>query len=170
MAMTCNPNAAYRQGEQAAARQALSLLEVILALAILAAALATLGNLLGVGTRSASHARDMTVAQLLCESKMAELTAGVIPLEPVNRVPSATAPGWLYSVLVTTTEEQNLFAVRVIVEQDVEPRKRPLAFTLDRWVIDPELTLAEAVENPSADSANDGSSVPSSGVQGGDNG
>ena len=124
-------------------RAGLTLLEVILALAILAAALATLGELMGIGTRSAAEARDLTMAQLLCESKMSELTARVIPLESMQRARFEYNTDWLYSVTVQSTEEEHLFAVRVVVEQNVDPRKRPVSFALDRWVIDPDLELQE---------------------------
>lgn len=124
-------------------RAGLTLLEVILALAILAAAMATLGELMGIGTRSAAEARDLTTAQLLCESKMSELTARIIPLESIQRAQFEYNTDWLYSVTVQSTEEQHLFAVRVVVQQNVDPRKRPVSFALDRWVIDPDLELQE---------------------------
>ncbi len=127
-------------------RTAISLLEVILALAILAGAVATLGHVMRIGTRSAADSRDLTAAQLLCESKMSELTARVVPLESVQRVPFETNQDWLYSIVVRSTEEENLFFVRVIVEEDVDPRLRPLSFMLDRWVLDPDLELLEEDE------------------------
>lgn len=101
-------------------RHGFTLLEVILALAILAGAMAALGQLMSVGTRSAAHARDMSMAQILCESKMAELTAGIEPLEPVQGAAFEQTRDWRYSVVVGSTEEEGLFAVQVIVEQNVE--------------------------------------------------
>jgi general secretion pathway protein I len=62
-----------------------SLLEVILALAILTGAVAVLGEIVRLGIRNAQVARDTTQAQLLCESKLAEITAGIIPSDPVPR-------------------------------------------------------------------------------------
>ena len=57
----------------AAARNAFSLLEVILALSILAGAVAVLGELLRTGVRNAQTARDLTRAQMLCEEIEAEV-------------------------------------------------------------------------------------------------
>ena len=54
-------------------RGGFSLLEVILALAILIGILAVLSELVGLGVRNARVARAMTQAQLLCESKLAEI-------------------------------------------------------------------------------------------------
>ncbi len=136
-----------------------TLLEVILALAILAGAMAALGQLMSVGTRSAAHARELSTAQILCESKMAELTSGVVPLEPVQGAACEQTRDWRYTVIVGSTEEEGLLAVRVIVEQNVERQKQPFRFTLDRWVIDPELELppdgaTESQTNDARETAN----------------
>jgi type II secretion system protein I len=120
-----------------------TLLEVILALALLAGAMVVLGQLMSIGTRSAAHARHVSTAQILCESKMAELAAGIVPLEPVQGAAFEHTREWRYSVVVSSTEEERLFAVRVIVEQNVERQKQPFSFALDRWVIDPGLELLE---------------------------
>ena len=67
-----------------------SLLEVILALGILVGAMAVLGELARHGLDSARIARDSAMAQLLCESKLSEITAGLIRPEPVSNVPFGT--------------------------------------------------------------------------------
>ena len=50
-------------------RRGLSLLEVIIALAILGLGLATIGELIRIGTDSAKRARQQTTAQLLCQGR-----------------------------------------------------------------------------------------------------
>ncbi|MCH5374492.1 MAG: type II secretion system GspH family protein, partial [Planctomycetes bacterium] len=60
-------------------RRGLSLLEVILAVAILGLGLAIIGELIRNGTRQAEEVRFLTAAQLLCESKLEEVAAGVVP-------------------------------------------------------------------------------------------
>jgi general secretion pathway protein I len=88
-------------------RGAFSLIEVILALAILCGALATLGELSRLGMREAEKARDLTQAQLLCESKLSEITAGVTPLEAQEDAPFESTDEedseseWVYSIAVT---------------------------------------------------------------------
>ena len=53
-------------------RRGLSLLEVMLAIAILGGSIAVIGELIRVGTISAAKTRDLTTAQILCESTLAE--------------------------------------------------------------------------------------------------
>ena len=86
-----------------------SLLEVIIAMAILAGGIAILGQVIRIGTQSASDSRNLTTAQVLCESTMSELIARVLPLESVQRTPFETNSDWLYSVIIRSTEEEYLF-------------------------------------------------------------
>lgn len=120
-----------------------SLLEVIIAMAILAGGIAILGQVIRIGTQSASDSRNLTTAQVLCESTMSELIARVLPLESVQRTPFETNPDWLYSVIIRSTEEEYLFFVQVIVEENIDTQQRPLSFTIQRWVLDPDLELLE---------------------------
>jgi len=57
---------------QSKKRNAFSILEVILALAILTGAIAVLGELGRLGFGNANAAQDLTKAQMFCERKMAE--------------------------------------------------------------------------------------------------
>ncbi len=126
-------------------RAAFSLLEVILALAILAGAIAVLGELTRGGLDHARRARDLAQAQLLCESKMAEILAGYEALEAVSDVPFGTGriPDWLYSVETLSLDQDGLLELRVTVEQDLPPEKRPVECTLVRWMIDPAVFATE---------------------------
>jgi prepilin-type N-terminal cleavage/methylation domain-containing protein len=129
-----------------------TLLEVMLALAILAGALAVLGELGRSGMRSAKSARDSTRAQLLAESIMNDIIAGIIsPAEPVQDSPvpdpvQGTATGivsdddiarWVYSIDPETIDQDGLLEVAVTVKQDLPDAQRPASFTLVRWVPDP---------------------------------
>ena len=120
-----------------------SLLEVIIAMAILAGGIAILGQVIRIGTQSASDSSNLTTAQVLCESTMSELIARVLPLESVQRTPFETNSDWLYSVIIRSTEEEYLFFVQVIVEENIDTEQRPLSFTIQRWVLDPDLELLE---------------------------
>ncbi len=122
-------------------RSGFSLLEVILALAILTGAIAVLGELGRLGLHNARIARDTTQAQLLCESKLAEIAAGITVPEPVNGAKFETIVGdgdiaWLYSIETADVDQQGLVAARVTVAQDLPAEKRPVEFSLERWVID----------------------------------
>ncbi len=132
-----------------------SLLEVILALGLFAGAVVVLGELIRLAMRNAELARDTARAQLLCETKLAEVCAGVIPAQPVSRVglEMVFEPGeplWLYSIEVAPLEQQGLAAVRVTVTQDLPPELRPVEVSLVRWMRDPAYEANTAAE-PSAD-------------------
>ena len=62
-------------------RRGFSLLEVLLASSILLGCVIVLGHLAYLGRRNARAALDSSTAQILCESKMGELLAGIAPLE-----------------------------------------------------------------------------------------
>ena len=67
-----------------APHRGLSLLEVILAIAILGGALVTIGQLIRIGARSAAEARDLTMAQLYAESEMNGIAAGWYPMDEIS--------------------------------------------------------------------------------------
>ncbi len=131
-------------------RRGLSLLEVILAMAILAGAITVLGELVRMGLRHAAAAQDLTRAQLLCESKMAEITAVTILPEPVRGATVLTDPDWRYSIEFAQTDVQYLVAVRVTVERDTE-RRNKARFSLVRWMPDPGVELSETSEETPAE-------------------
>ncbi len=120
-----------------------SLLEVMLALAILGISIAAMGELVRLGTRAAAETRDLTKAQILCEGMMSELAAGVTPPESVDRVPFELDPEWNYSIVVGAVDQEGLLLVQVTVEQEVETGQQPLSFTLTRWMVDPLLEQTE---------------------------
>ena len=122
-------------------RNGFSLLEVILALAILTGAIAVLGELGRMGLRNARFARDTTQAQLLCESKLSEIAAGITVPDPVSgaRFEAVVGDGqidWLYSIETADVDQEGLVAVRVTVAQDLPAEKQPVEFSLQRWAID----------------------------------
>ena len=117
-------------------RQGLSLVEVILALAILGIALAIIGELLRLGYISASEARFQSEAQLLCDSKMAEVSAGVLPLESAGMTSVESNPDWEYGVEVSSAEIEGLMRVEVTLQQiGVD---NPLIFRTTRFMPDPD--------------------------------
>lgn len=149
-------------------RRGLGLLEVVIAMAILAASIAIIAELVRAGRRGAVDARDYTTAQLLCENKMAEIIAGIEPAEAVARATlpqnPATLPQnseWLYTVEIREieygrSEDQNkgIKEVTVLVEKKLpqntvtvgQPSRQPPRYRLIRWMIDPdyEAEMADA--------------------------
>ncbi len=132
----------YRKSiRRSAARAGLSLLEVILAIAILGGSIAVIGELIRLGARQAEEARELTIAQLLCESKLEEIAAGVIAPEPVGDVPFDLDPRWSYSIEVGSLDNPDLLQVTVMAQQVDGSREIPLYYSLTRWILDPNLEL-----------------------------
>ena len=118
-------------------RRGLSLLEVILAIAILGGALATIGELIRIGARNAAIARDLTTAQLYCESRMNEAAAGVLDLENLQTEPLDEDGEWMCSITTESLDQPQLMSVTVAVTQNPDNYARPVSFSMTRWIIDP---------------------------------
>ena len=147
-----------------------TLLEVILSLAILAGALAALGEVMRLAERSASMAEDETHAQILAASIMDELAAGSRELRAVQQSPLETGadPPWVYTIEMGQTQYNELVSVRVRVEQQLEARLQPAQFELVRWVPNPNYSMPDTNEDSStgSSSSTSGSSSTSSGSGG----
>lgn len=148
-------------------RRGFTLLEVILSLAILAGALAVLGELVRLGLESAAEARDLSEAQLLCESLVAEIAAGAAYAEPVANQAIVDAAGWLYSVETEPTDDEELLSMRVTVARDPSTPGRPVSFSIVRLVKDPNAAEPASDENQDSTSSSSGSSSASSTTSGG---
>jgi general secretion pathway protein I len=140
----------------------MTLLEVILAIAILGGALAVLGELVRIGTRTARAARVLSTAQLLAESMVAEVTAGVTSPDPIDGVVEDYGGfRWQYSVQIEQVDQKGLLAVVVTVREDKNNNaaEQPLSYALVRWMIDPqtELDLETAAAQAAATSSSSSS-------------
>jgi prepilin-type N-terminal cleavage/methylation domain-containing protein len=125
-------------------RRGLTLLEVILAIAILGGALAVIGELIRLGSRSAAQARDLTTAQLYCESKLNAIAAGIEEPTAISAAPLDESGEWIYFIEPQEIDEQGMLAVRVTVMQSPDLVARPVSFSLSRWIIDPTVEEAAA--------------------------
>lgn len=123
-------------------RTGLTLLEVILALAILGMALAAISQLISLGARAASESRELTRAQIIAESILAQLAADALPVETFERLQVPYEPNWVYSTLVEGTDQPGLVAVHVVVEQRLPTSEYPIRFVVTRWMVDPEVIAA----------------------------
>ena len=138
-------------------RQAFTLLEVILALAILGGAVAVLGEIMRAAGRRASDAQAETRAQLLACSLMDEMVTGV--LEPAEQTRVAlevddTVP-WVYSVTFGAIEIEGLVSIELIVEQDLQQQFNPVRYRLVRWV--PSITEAAEADDEASEQSEEGS-------------
>ena len=67
---------------------------------------------------------------------MAEVAAGVIPLESANGVLIEENPDWVYSVDVASAEQIGLLSVTVTVQQS--QLENPLSISVVRFMADPD--------------------------------
>ena len=97
-------------------RNALSLIEVVLSIAILVGSAAVLGQLISMGQRQAIKADDITIAQNLCFSKMSEILSGVSELAVIEDEPIELDSPWDYSVAIEPIGISDLLEVTVRVK------------------------------------------------------
>ncbi len=132
-------------------RHGISLLEVVLALAILGIASAYLSQAMQLAAQNAIRAQRLTQAELVAESVMNQVIGGVIPAQPMSWTPySSTATGssssgtWNYSLAIVATEVPGMIGIQVGV-QEVVPGvvvgAQPADLMVTRWIIDPQLQL-----------------------------
>ena len=139
----CPPTVRHHRGVRGDRRTVcagMTLLEVILAIAILGGSLAVLGELVRIGTRSARAARLSTTAQLLAESLLTELSLSTTtPTSTNDMIDDYAGSAWQYTTQVEQADQQGLLAIVVTVQETKELAEQPVSFTLVRWIIDPQL-------------------------------
>ncbi|MEQ8848732.1 prepilin-type N-terminal cleavage/methylation domain-containing protein [Botrimarina sp.] len=124
-----------------------TLLEVILALAILGLALATLGHAVGRSHENARRVADESELTQIAASVVDEVAAGVRALTPAAGLPiadpddPAAPPRAVVSIAIETTPFQGLQAVRVRASTP-EGNAADLLDSVElvRWMLDPSLT------------------------------
>jgi type II secretion system protein I len=145
-------------------RNAFTLLEVILALAILAGAVAALGELIRTGMLNAQAARDLTRAELVAETVVSEVMAGALAPSASN-TPWDEDSRWLYSVSTESASQAGLLALTVTVVRDAPPAQHPVSYTIKRWMVDPgveqqsEANAQATEQNAASGSSPSGSST-----------
>ena len=126
-----------------------SLLELLLALAILGASLAVLSQIAGVGSDAAREARALSQARLIAQRQISELLAGGLspssgPPSPTPAVDSTSTTPFESEVNVTQAPLDGVLILQVRVRALDSDGGAALAdYTLSRWMIDPLLGLAE---------------------------
>ena len=106
---------------QAKSRQAFSLIEVIVSSAIIVGSSIAILQLASLGRLHVTKAEEATRAQLLCQNKMAEVLAGIHPLEDTQREAFLDAPEWSFAVQVAPLGVNNIYRVAVSVFQSPSP-------------------------------------------------
>ena len=133
-------------------RRGFSLLEILLALAILGGSLAVLSQIVGTGSDAARSAKELAMARLLCQSKLAEVLVSatsvmpaMVPSTPVPSPDSESDTVFNFAVDVAPAAMDGLLAIRVSVEAVNSEGDGPsLAnYSITRWILDPTLGLEQ---------------------------
>ena len=137
-------------------RRGLSLIEVLLALAILVISLAAISQLVDAGTARGNDARAATRGTQLAQGKMAEVEAGVVALDaPADGTFENDDAAWKFTVTSEEAGPPNLYTVTVKVSRDLQGK--PYEIVLTQMLFDPKKTgsAAQAERPPAPDSAAD---------------
>lgn len=131
-------------------RRGFSLIEVLLATAVLLGCVVVMAQIARLGRLNAVDAENFTRAELVCQTRLNEILAGAVPMRAVRKEYLAEMPGWVLSVEVEPARIPTLAVLRVRVAQDVPEGQIGKHFTLVRWVRDPgnlASTAPEATED-----------------------
>ncbi len=153
-------------------RKGISLLEVVLSLAILAMSAGILAQISWTATDNGLIAHRLATAQILAESKMAEIVTGAIPLQgavgwtPITDiVPSGN---WYYQVQTVTAVRPDMVGVRLSITDEAGMTENREMFFIVRWMIDPSLgldTLPAATNSSGASGSASGTTGATGGTQ-----
>lgn len=144
-------------------RHGLTLLEVLVSVAIFLGSLTAIMQLLNTGQQAEVSARLQSEAVLRCDSKMAEIVAGIEkPVSSADGTFLDDEPGnWKWSVDVASGTATSLLKITVTVEHLPDGKNPNAAFTLTRYMRDPQLFIDAALsasESTSGSSSSGGSS------------
>lgn len=141
-------------------------------MAILGGSLAVLSQIVGTGGDAARSARELAMARLLCQSKLAEVMVTATNVMPTN-VPPTPIPSpdsqsdtvFNYTVEVAPAPMDGLLLVRVSVEAVSPEGDGPSManYSITRWIIDPTLGLEQMEADAAAQAAEASTSVDTSG-------
>jgi general secretion pathway protein I len=148
-------------------RPALTLLEVVIALAIFLLAMTVFSQML---LRNGEIARDLqrqNLATRLCQSKLAEVVAGVVPLSSQSDASFDEEPEYTWSLTADNGSVTGLWNVTVSVTRQQTDSGNPVQCSLSQMVLDPSIVGstqdAPAISGTAAsstDSASSGATTP----------
>ncbi len=126
-------------------RRGLTLFEVLIALVIFVTSMAAIGQLVSNGVRAALQARFQTQAAMMCEAKLAEVVAGIVPLTAGQAV-YPDDPNWSWTLALSAAPVPHLLRAEVTVKREGTNSKGKASFTMARYVRDPQMYLAAQEE------------------------
>lgn len=126
-------------------RAGISLLEVVLALSILAMSAGILASITATAVNNGMIGHRLATAQILAESKMAEVLTGAISIQAGIDWTEITDPvpegKWYYRLETTVTGNQDMVGVRLAITDEIGLEENKELFYIARWMINPALGL-----------------------------
>jgi Tfp pilus assembly protein PilV len=147
-----------------AVRQGLSLLEVLLALAIFLFSLVAIGHLVTLAGDRAADIQLRARASQLCQSKLGEVAAGVVPLsQPQANVPFDEDPDWQWSMDAQQGSTiPNLWTVSIHVSRQ-RLNGPPVEASITQMMLDPSVRGSASSTATSSGSSTSGQASSSTG-------
>jgi general secretion pathway protein I len=147
-------------------RRGLSLIEVLLALAILVLAVAAISSLVDIGTDRGNDARMYTRGVRLAQAKMAEVESGLIPVtggETDGQFTDDDA-AWSYKIFIQPAGPPNLYTVTVNVLRDASGQQ--FVVSVAQMMFDPSLmgSAAQAERPATTDPSTSGTTGTGTGT------
>jgi prepilin-type N-terminal cleavage/methylation domain-containing protein len=119
-------------------RRGFSLMEMLVATAILMLAVGVLTQLADVGRQHARGAEDAATAQRICQNILDEMLCGARPLQSTADSVMAEEPDWTFSVELKPLDrfewDPRLAELRVTVAKTPQDSKPGKPFSLTRWI------------------------------------
>ncbi len=116
-------------------RKGMTLIEVLVAMAVFLLALAGIAQLIDFGTNNSVEAARTTTGTRLCQSKMAEVEAGVVSMTEGSQGTFDEEPLWQWSVEIGA--ELAPYTYEVTVKTWIE-QGRPVEVSLTQIIYDPQ--------------------------------
>lgn len=118
-------------------RKGFTLLEVLISISLMVVALTGINQLIANGERSLRNCRDRTIASQICQSKMALLLAGGIPVGNRGVIQSCDTPylEWTWRWTISRTNDQDLANLTVEVMPGPKATRQMPTVLLGRMIV-----------------------------------
>ncbi len=145
----------------------LSLLEVILALTILGISAAIMAQAMQLAVRNAIRSQNLAQAELVSESVMSQIVAGILPAQATTWAPyfststlATSDSSWQYMIAIVPAEVEGMMGIQIGVRDASKAIASEVPdFMVTRWIIDPSLGL----DTPPDETATEDTSTSGSG-------
>jgi general secretion pathway protein I len=135
-------------------RRGISLIEVLLALAILLMSITAIGRLMDMGADHAADAIAQSTGIRLAQSKLAEVECGLIPVNAGGSGTIEEEPNWSYSIEAAASAVPNVYTVTVTLTRT---GGRSHTVSMSQMICDPQaMGTAAPAQKPEAATSSGG--------------